>query len=212
MPSKKTWHGCWDPFGRRLAIYGQAKGTPAISPKSPGERTRLPVSSCPRGHYSTRLRSQYETSREVFYFAEIGKSCYTEFLMHAQKRAIPEGVRVGRSSSGLGLFAMRSYKKGERIIEYFGRTLNRGDEYTSRSKYLFEVSTRRTIDGATRANFARYMNHSCCPNCATEIERGRIYVDAVKKIKKGEELTYDYGEEYFNEHIRPYGCRCPKRH
>ncbi|MBU6214901.1 SET domain-containing protein [Patescibacteria group bacterium] len=128
--------------------------------------------------------------------------------MEKKKHVIPEGVRVGRSSAGLGLFAARPYKKGERIIEYFGRTLTTDEEYTSRSKYLFEVNKRKTIDGSARANIARYINHSCKPNCEPEIERGKVYIDAIKNITAGEELSYDYGEEYFDEHIKPKGCRC----
>ena len=130
--------------------------------------------------------------------------------MKRKKPLYPEGVRVGRSSAGLGLFAARPYKKGERIIEYFGRTLTNAEEYSSRSKYLFEVNSRKTIDGATRENIARYINHSCTPNCEPEIERGRIYIDAIKSIKAGDEFVSESGEESFNEHIRPYGCRCVK--
>lgn len=128
--------------------------------------------------------------------------------MNKKKLTYPEGVRVGRSSAGLGLFATRDFKKGERIIEYVGRTLTTAEEYSSRSKYLFEVNKRKTIDGAVRSNIARYINHSCKPNCEPEIERGHIYIDAIKTIKEGEEFTYDYGEEYVDEHIKPYGCRC----
>ncbi|MDD3531539.1 MAG: SET domain-containing protein-lysine N-methyltransferase [Candidatus Pacebacteria bacterium] len=130
--------------------------------------------------------------------------------MSTKKQTYPDGVRVGRSSAGLGLFATRAFKKGERIIEYFGRTISKEEEYTSRSKYLFEVNSRKTIDGTTRENIARYINHSCKPNCEPEIERGRVFIDAIKSIKKGEEFTYDYGEEYVDEHIKPYGCRCVK--
>ena len=115
---------------------------------------------------------------------------------------------MGRSSAGLGLFATRAFKKGERIIEYFGRKLSKAEEYTSKSKYLFEVNSRKTIDGTTRENFARYINHSCKSNCEPEIVRGKVWIDAKKSIKAGEELSYDYGEEYVNEHIKPYGCRC----
>ena len=132
--------------------------------------------------------------------------------MQKNKPAYPEGVVVKRSSAGLGLFATRSFKKGERIIEYVGRTISNAEAYTSRSKYLFEVNKRRTIDGTVRTNIARYINHSCRPNCEPEIERGHIYIDAIKNIKEGEEFSYDYGEEYFNEHIRPFGCRCAKKH
>ena len=120
----------------------------------------------------------------------------------------PAGVVVKRSSAGLGLFAARPFKKGERIIEYVGRTISNAEAYTSRSKYLFEVNTRRTIDGTARTNVARYINHSCRPNCEPEIERGHIFIDARKDIRAGEELSYDYGKEYLDEHIKPFGCRC----
>ncbi len=120
----------------------------------------------------------------------------------------PEGVQVKRASAGLGLFATRPFKKGERIIEYFGRVISKEEEYTSRSQYLFEVNSRKTIDGATRENFARYINYSHKPNCEPNIEKGRVWIDAIKSIKPGEELSYDYGDEFFNEHIKPYGCRC----
>lgn len=132
--------------------------------------------------------------------------------MGKKKPEYPEGVAVKRSSAGLGLFAARPFKKGERIIEYVGRTISSVEAYTSRSKYLFEVNKRKTIDGTVRTNIARYINHSCRPNCEPEIERGHIYIDAIKNIKEGEEFSYDYGEEYFNEHIRPFGCRCAKKH
>lgn len=130
--------------------------------------------------------------------------------MQKKKPAYPEGVVVKKSNTGLGLFATLPFKKGERVIEYFGRTLTNAEEYTSRSKYLFEVSARKTIDGMMRENIARYINHSCRPNCEPEIERGRIFIDAIKSIKAGEEFTYDYGEEYVDEHIKPHGCRCMK--
>ncbi len=130
--------------------------------------------------------------------------------MKTKKATYPDGVRVGKSSAGLGLFAVRPYKRGERIIEYVGRTISNAEAYTSRSKYLFEANSRRTIDGMARTNIARYINHSCNPNCEPEIERGHIYIDTIKHIKAGEEFVYDYGEEYFNEHIKPFGCRCVK--
>ena len=127
-----------------------------------------------------------------------------------EKKICPEGLRVKRSSAGLGLFATRPFKKGERIIEYFGREISKAEEYSSKSKYLFEVNSRKTVDGTQRDNFARYINHSCKPNCEPNIVRGKIFIDALKNIKIGEELSYDYGEEYVNEHIKPYGCRCAK--
>ena len=127
-----------------------------------------------------------------------------------QKTVCPEGLQVKRSSAGLGLFATRPFKKGERIIEYFGLVIPKEEEYTSNSKYLFEVNSKKTIDGTQRDNFARYINHSCKPNCEPNIVKGRVWIDALRAIKVGEELTYDYGEEYFDEHIKPFGCRCAK--
>ncbi len=106
----------------------------------------------------------------------------------------PESVVVKRARAGLGLFAARPFQKGERIIEYFGRTITDAEVYTSRSKYLFEVNSRKTIDGAARENTARYINHSCRPNCTPEIEQERVFIDAIRNIKAGEELSYDYGE------------------
>lgn len=125
-----------------------------------------------------------------------------------RKKGTRRGVVVRRSAAGLGLFAARPFKKGERVVEYRGRAISKEEEYTSNSKYLFEVRRGRTIDGVARSNIARYINHSCKPNCEPETEKGRVFIDAVKNIKEGEEFTYDYGREYFNDHIKPRGCRC----
>jgi SET domain-containing protein len=114
---------------------------------------------------------------------------------------------VKRSASGLGLFAGEPIKKGACIIEYFGRELSEREQYTSRSKYLFEIDDKRTIDGSIRANKARYINHACKPNAEPEIYRGRIYIFAKRNIKPGEEIFYDYGREYWDEHIGDK-CRC----
>lgn len=119
-------------------------------------------------------------------------------------------VRVGRSKAGLGLFAAEEIPKGVCIIEYVGRQIKGEEEYTSTSKYLFEVNSRLTIDGRARSNTARYINHSCRPNAEIEIHKARVFVFSRKKIPAGEEICYDYGKEYWNEHIKPHGCRCKK--
>lgn len=119
-------------------------------------------------------------------------------------------LRVGRSSAGLGLFAESDIPKGSCIIEYVGRTISKEESETSRSKYLFEISKSKTIDGKPKWNKAGYINHSCRPNAESEIHKGRVFILATKNIKAGEEIVYDYGKEYFNEHIKPFGCRCPK--
>ena len=119
-------------------------------------------------------------------------------------------LRVGRSRTGLGVFAEEAIKRGERIVEYTGRTLKPGEEYTSRSKYLFEISKTRTIDGTVKSNAAKYFNHSCAPNCMAENTGRRIYIKSRRRIDPGEELTYNYGKQYFDQHIRKNGCRCLK--
>lgn len=129
-----------------------------------------------------------------------------------KKKFEPAGYKVivKRSSAGLGLFAGEDIPKGICIIEYFGRTISKEEEYTSRSKYLFEIHARKTIDGTQRDNTARYINHSCRPNADPEIRNARVFIMSIKNIKAGEEITYNYGKEYWDEHIKPFGCKCEK--
>lgn len=117
-------------------------------------------------------------------------------------------LRVRRSYAGLGLSAEEEIPKGKCVIEYFGRTLSKKEEYTSRSLYLFEINKNKTIDGSQRDNIARYINHSCKPNCEIEIRNARVFIMSLRRIRAGEELSYDYGEEYFKEHFEKKGCKC----
>lgn len=119
-------------------------------------------------------------------------------------------LKVKRSSAGCGLFATKEIPKGVCIIEYFGRQISEAEEYTSNSKYLFGLSSKITIDGTDRKNTARYINHSCRPNAEPEIRKGKIFIFSRRKIRPGEEICYDYGKEYFNEHIKKNGCKCLK--
>ena len=116
---------------------------------------------------------------------------------------------VRRSSTGLGLFTEDPIKKGKCVIEYKGKMLSDTQvEKILSNKYLFEVGKNKTIDGAPRTNLARYINHSCRPNCEIEIRKDRVYIMAKKNIRSGEELSYDYDTDYFDEYIKPKGCRC----
>lgn len=119
-------------------------------------------------------------------------------------------LMVRRSRTGRGLFTADPIEKGRCIVEYTGRTLSQAEMYSSKSKYLFAISRTKTIDGWEKTNIARYINHSCRPNCEIEISRGRIYVVAKRRILPGEELTYDYDTEYFDAYIKPKGCLCSK--
>ena len=117
---------------------------------------------------------------------------------------------VGTSKPGIGqgLFAACAIRKGEFILEYTGKKIPTSYADTLKSRYLFEINEQWTIDGSPESNTARYINHSCEPNTEARIEDGRITIYAQKTIKKGEELTIDYDTEYFDEFIRPLGCRC----
>ena len=129
-------------------------------------------------------------------------------LLPKKYRSIHRALRVKRSKSGLGLFTEAPIERKGFVIEYTGKIVDAKTADTINGKYLFETNSRRFIDGSSRTNTARYINHSCKPNCEIDIRRGRIYVFAKRKIEAGEELSYDYQQEYFDEHIKPHGCRC----
>ncbi len=119
-------------------------------------------------------------------------------------------LRVGKSKTGKGIFATTPIRKGSCVIEYIGKPIAEELLYTINNKYLFETGKDKTINGNIPENKARYINHSCRPNCEAKGPYGRIFIMAIKNIKPGEELTYDYGKEYFDEYIKPKGCRCAK--
>jgi len=118
--------------------------------------------------------------------------------------------KIKRSSAGLGLFADEPIKRGTWVIEYVGKIIvgKKEVEDYPENKYLFKTSKVRMIDGSARSNTARYINHSCKPNCEVEIFGGRVFIKAIKRIEAGDELNYDYGEEYFDEYIKKPHCRC----
>lgn len=117
-------------------------------------------------------------------------------------------VREASPGLGKGLFAARTYAKGEFIVEYTGTKIPSSTADALKTRYLFELDEAWTIDGEDESNIARYINHSCKPNAEAEIHDGHILISATRRIFPGEEITIDYGEEYFDEFIRPSGCRC----
>src|SRR5829696_5722012 len=126
------------------------------------------------------------------------------------KGKVLEGpFRVGRSETGLGLFATGVIEKDAFIIEYIGPRIS-SEEVSRRrnTRYLFEINSRWTIDGSPRWNTARYINHSCRPNAEALVSRGRIRIKATKRIKPDDEITYNYGKDYFDTFIKPIGCKC----
>jgi uncharacterized protein len=120
--------------------------------------------------------------------------------------------RIGRSKTGLGLFATKPIKKGEKIIRYFGPILDsrKKDEDAIENKYLFELNNRWTIDGSVRENVARYINHACRPNAESDVKprKRKVFIRAIKNIEPGDEINYDYGTDYFKAYLKPIGCKC----
>jgi hypothetical protein len=128
--------------------------------------------------------------------------------------AIPSNkpYRVGRSRTGLGLFATKPIKKGSKIIRYFGPLLDcrKKKDDAIENKYLFELNNRWTIDGSVRKNIARYINHACKPNAESDVSarKRKVVIRAIKNIEPGEEINYDYGTDYFKAYLKPIGCKC----
>jgi uncharacterized protein len=121
---------------------------------------------------------------------------------------------------GRGAFATRRIRPGQRIIEYVGERISRDegdrrydDEHMGRHHtFLFALEDGSVIDAAVGGNEARFLNHSCDPNCQAIEEDGRIFIEAIKNIQPGTELVYDYAYERTDEHTeedeRLYVCRC----
>src|SRR5712672_1296308 len=120
--------------------------------------------------------------------------------------------RIGRSSTGLGLFATKPIKKGTKIVRYFGPLLDckKKKDDAVENKYLFELNNRWTIDGSVRKNIARYINHACKPNAESDVKprKRKVVIRAIKNIEPGEEINYDYGTDYFKAYLKPIGCKC----
>jgi hypothetical protein len=119
--------------------------------------------------------------------------------------------RVGRSSAGLGLFATEPLKQGAFIVAYRGPRITTAESAVRErrgARYMFEINTRWTIDGSSRKNLARYVNHSCKPNAHAVLRKRRMVYVALRKIELGQEITVDYGKEYFDFFLKATGCRC----
>ena len=112
-----------------------------------------------------------------------------------------------------GLYANCNIKKGTRIIEYKGKIITARQSETdpkfdnNKAIYLFNINKRFDLDGNFKFNIARLINHSCSPNCEVEGTGFKIWVTAIRDIKKNEELTYDYGFSYDSDY-KQFPCKC----
>jgi hypothetical protein len=121
---------------------------------------------------------------------------------------------------GNGVFARRAIEAGERIVEYTGKRIS-WDEATERAErsgqpvnytLFFTLDDGRVIDGGDEGNDARFINHSCDPNCEAYEDEGRVYIHALRDIEPGEELNYNYALIYDGRHTaaikKAFACRC----
>jgi SET domain-containing protein len=135
----------------------------------------------------------------------------------------PRGRRTQVRRSGVhgkGVFALQDIPKGERVIEYLGDIIS-WDEALRRHPhdpeqpnhtFYFHIDDAQVIDGGVNGNSARWFNHSCAPNCESEIEDDRVFIRTLRKIRVGEELNYDYrlviDERYTPKLKAEYPCWC----
>ncbi len=110
---------------------------------------------------------------------------------------------------GLGGFAKQPLPAGTTIIEYVGEKITKAESVNRcerNNEYIFALDDRYDLDGSVDWNPARFINHSCSPNCEAELRDGRIWIVASRDIGAGEELTFNYG--FGLEDYRQYPCRC----
>ncbi len=119
-------------------------------------------------------------------------------------------VHVGASPiDRQGLFAASAMPQGTRIVEYRGEKISKRESarrLANNNAYIFRLNYQYDIDGATQANPARYINHSCDPNCAVEHTSETIWIVALRDIQAGEELSFDYG--YDAREYEKFPCHC----
>ena len=135
-----------------------------------------------------------------------------------------EYVEVRKSKThGLGVFAAKDIPKGTKIIEYVGERIDKKEsdrratvqleraeeDPEAGAVYIFTLNKMWDIDGNVDWNTARLLNHSCSPNCETEIYDDHIWIQAIKDIPKGTELSYDYGYDVDNWDEHPCKCGSP---
>jgi len=121
----------------------------------------------------------------------------------------PKEFKVKKSSAGLGLFAATDFSDGDFIIQYTGEEISHDEADRRGGKYLFTLTDKIVIDGKERTNTARYINHSCKPNAEAVIEDDeRVIFLAIADIAPGDEITFDYGQEYVEDIIAAVGCKC----
>lgn len=121
-----------------------------------------------------------------------------------------EWVLIKQSAiHGLGGYAREDIRSGTRVIEYLGQKIGKAESLRrcqENNEYIFTLDEQHDLDGAVEWNPARFLNHSCQPNCEAEVDASRIWIVALRDIQTGEELTFNYGFDL--EDYRDYPCHC----
>jgi hypothetical protein len=181
----------------------------------PKQKRRSTSRSQPRSSAKSTRTSQHKAARKVRrpLRKKRAVSLATSPLVEARQSSI----------HGRGVYAVAPIKKGTRVLEYLGERISHAEadsRYEQKGDddghtFLFIASNRTVIDAAVDGNDARFINHSCNPNCETVIESSRVFIDAVRNIKPGEELGYDYQLTWESTdepaELALYACRCGAR-
>lgn len=136
---------------------------------------------------------------------EVERTVEREGVCPLNEYAEARGSRIHRR----GVFATSPIKKGTYVIEYTGEKISKSEsERRSQAHgvYLFDLNTRVDIDGAVGGNGAHLINHSCAPNADATLDDNRIMIEANRRIRHGEEISYDYG--FDTEDYEDHPCRC----
>ena len=126
--------------------------------------------------------------------------------------------KIGKSViDNKGLYASKDIKKGTKIINYVGKIITKKETDTNpkfdneKAIYLYNLNSKYDLDGDFKYNTARLINHSCDPNCEVDGEGLKLWISAIKDIKKGDELTYDYGFS-FDKDYKQFPCKCASKY
>jgi hypothetical protein len=145
-------------------------------------------------------------------------------VRHSPRASASRWITAGQSSiHGRGVYAREPIHDGTHVIEYTGERITKA-EATKReaqrlarqraggddSVYIFNLNRRHDLDGRTRRNVARLINHSCAPNCRIDVIRGRVWIIARRDIPTGAELTFDYGFAFAEWPLHPCRCGAPR--
>jgi len=143
---------------------------------------------------------------------------YDEEVM-SKRTGLPKIARRRSRLHGYGVFAVETIASNTRIIDYAGELIRNGPECEAREEqyledgciWVFRVNRAWSRDAAVGGNIARFINHSCAPNCRFEVVDKTIWIRAARRIRRGEELTYDYS--IIGSRTIPCRCRpgCPNR-